>query len=44
MTFIILQPVTGCKIIQTKEVRMTPEDTKRVFGDELNTEAIHQGI
>ena len=23
---------------------MTPEDTKRVFGDELNTEAIHQGI
>ena len=23
---------------------MTPKDTKRVFGDELNTEAIHQGI
>lgn len=34
---------TSCRIVQTKQVQMTVEDAKRVFGDQFEKEVCHQG-
>ena len=37
----ILQP--ECVLIQTKELKMTPNDAERVFGSDAYTEVVSRG-
>ena len=40
--FFCLQP--ECVLIQTKELKMTPNDAERVFGSDAYTEVVSRGM